>query len=80
MFFKLFSTVFNDLTLQDTSAEVPSAMDLERVLGSELFEPVDESDKTEIYRGQWKEDKRHGPGIERNADGTDTTLSAAILI
>ena len=25
--------------------------------------------KTEIYRGQWKNDKREGPGIERDAKG-----------
>ncbi|KAL5267030.1 hypothetical protein ACHWQZ_G004162 [Mnemiopsis leidyi] len=60
---------FANKTLTDSSSEVPSATDLERLLGDKIFCEFEEGDKTEIYRGQWKNDKREGPGIERDSQG-----------
>eukprot|EP00116_Pleurobrachia_bachei_P006117 sb/3466379/ len=52
--------------LSESTTEVPSVSDLEELLGAKIFEEFSPTDQTEVYRGQWKEDRRHGYGIERN--------------
>lgn len=69
---RLKQTFTKDDTTAEMTSEVPSEIDLEKHVGSQVFDPGETHEgeqMTEIYRGHWKGDKRHGPGVEKNSRG-----------